>query len=166
VRPGTVVSFAISIHEEGPTTTDNPLGKLSVSLYQPKSGEKVRCFRGGDGVYRFSVSGTSSDVTAGGFELLLWLRPVNPPSDTPGWYLQRSPVNGVAGIGPDGSWTGTAQLGNSQYPPHEGDIVDLTVTIADKSTVNRLTAEPGVLVRNEPVGVKSDSATGVSVALK
>jgi hypothetical protein len=166
VRPGTTVSFALSIHEEGPPITGDPLSGLTVSIYQPKSGEKVRCFRGADGVYRFSASGTSSGVPTGGFGLLLWLKPVNPPSDTPGWYLQRTPVNGIAGVKADGSWTGMVQLGNAQYPPNEGDMIDLAVTIVDNNTVNRLMGEPGVVVRNEPVGIKSHTASGVIATLK
>ena len=166
VRPGTTVSFAISIREEEPPVTNNPLGGLMVSLYQPKSREKIHCIRSGDGVYRFSASGISSNVVTGGFGLLLWLKPVNPPSDTPGWYLQRPPVNGITGIRVDGSWTGTVQLGNAQYPPNEGDLIDLIVTIVDKNAINRLMAEPGVVVQSEPLGIKSDTASGLIVTLK
>jgi hypothetical protein len=166
VHPGTVVSFAISVREELSPAQVTPPGDLAVELFQPRSGEKVRCSRGADGVYRLSVKGTSLGLSAGGFGLLLWMKPVNPPSETPGWYLQRPPTNGIAKVRPDGSWTGSAQLGNAQWPPHEGDVVDLAVTVADSNTVNGLLAEPGVVVRSEPVGIKSDTAVDVVAILR
>jgi hypothetical protein len=167
VRPGTVVTFAISVREEAPQVNNTPPpSALAVTIFQPKAGEQARCSRGADGVYKFSARGTSAGLSTGGYGLLLWVRPVNPPSDTPGWYLQRPPANGIAKVEMDGSWSGVAQLGNVQYPPHEGDVLDLAVTVADKDTVNKLLAEPGVVVRMEPVGIKSDTAPGVVATLK
>lgn len=145
------------------TITPTNSGAPSVSLFQPKAGEKVRCVRGDDGIYRFSVRGTSSGTN--GFRLLLWVRPVSPRSETPGWYLQRPPANGISSVEADGSWAGIAQIGNLQWPPHEGDILDLIVTIADSDSANQLMAEAGVVVRYQPVGVVSDTASNVVVTL-
>lgn len=166
VRPGTIVSFAISVREDRSDGKTSPPSALAVTLFQPKGGEKVLCSRGGDNIYRLSVKGTSSGLSAGRYGLLLWLRPVKPPSDTPGWYLQRPPANGVNRIEGDGSWIGAAQVGNAQYPPREGDVFDLAVSLADNETINKLMAEPGVVLRNQPVGVKSDTALGVVATLR
>jgi hypothetical protein len=165
VRSGTVVSFAVAERgETRPIIASSPV-TISVSLFQPKAGEKITSSRGADGIYRLSVSGASSALSDK-YGLLLWVRPVNPPADRIGWYLQRPPVNGIAGVEADGSWTGVAQIGNAQYPPHEGNTVDLAVTIADNDEINKLMSEQGVVVRNQPVGVKSATASGVILILK
>jgi hypothetical protein len=165
VRSGTVVSFAVGERGETPPITNPSPTTLSISLFQPKAGEKIPCSRGADGIYRLTVRGASSGLSDK-YGLLLWERPVNPPADRIGWYLQRPPVNGIAGVEADGSWSGVAQVGNAQYPPHEGNIVDLAVTIADNDEINKLMSEQGVVVRNQPVGVKSVTASGVIVILK
>ncbi len=90
---------------------------------------------------------------------------MNPPADAPGWYLQRPPANGIHRIEPDGSWSGTAQVGNAQSPPHEGDKVDLTVSAADRETIEKLMSEQGVLTKDQPVGNKTDTAQGITVML-
>lgn len=149
------------------TWEDPPPGaKKQVSLSQPKAEEKVLCDRHADGVYRFSASGTSSGLSKQRHGLLLWVRPVRPPSETPGWYLQRPPVNGISEVGADGSWVGMAQIGNVQWPPHEGDLLDFAVTIADSDTINKLMTAPGVVVRSQPVGEKVSTALRVVVTLK
>lgn len=166
VQPGALVSFAINVRDERPQVIVTPSVSLAVSLSQPKAGGKILCSRGGDSIYRLSVKGTSSGLSAGEYGLLLWLKPVRPPSDTSGWYLQRPPGNGVDRIEADGTWIGVAQLGSSQWPPHEGDVFDLAVSVADNDTINKLMAESGVVIRNQPVGVKSDTALGVVATLK
>ena len=165
VRPGTVVVFAISERDETPKLSSNSSINLSVLLFQPKGGEKALCSRGGDNVYKFEVNGTSSGLSPNGYGLLLWMRPVRPPSETPGWYLQRPPANGIDRVEADGAWIGVAQIGNAQWPPHDGDILDIAVSIADKNTISNLMAEPGVLIRNQPVGMKIQTALGIVVTV-
>jgi hypothetical protein len=80
--------------------------------------------------------------------------------------LQRLPSNGIPGIRPDGSWTGVAQIGNAQYPPHEGDTVDFAVTIAEKREIDKLFAELGVVVLNQPMGGKSATVSSVTLTPK
>jgi hypothetical protein len=166
VKFGSYVRFAVSIREEQLSVIGKSTDTLSLSLSEPRAGDKVRCSRGGDEVYRFSASGGSAGIAAGRYGLLLWLRPVNPPSDVPGWYLQRPPANGILKVEADGTWLGTAQVGNAQWPPQEGDIIDLAVTIADDDAIKNLMAEPGVIVKPQPVGVKTATAPSVSVTLK
>lgn len=163
VRGGTVVRFGVAVGTPPAETT--AVGSASVSLFRPKSGEKVHCTRYADGVYRFSVVGTSTGLT-NGFRLLLWMRPVNPPSETPGWYLQRLPVNGIEKVEPDGSWEGIAQIGNVQWPPHAGDVLDVAVTVVDVDRAKRLGGELGVVTCIVLPGIASDVASGVRVELK
>jgi PASTA domain-containing protein len=163
VRRGTVVSFAIG--ERGDTPPDNPPTGMTISFFKPRTGEKVSCLRGADGVFRLTAEGTSSNVSPATQGLLFWVRPVNPPADRVGWYLQRPPANGVTEIRSDGSWTAVAQIGNAQYPPHEGDTVDLAITIAEKDAIDKLTAEIGVVVRNQPIG-KSAIVSPVTLTLR
>ena len=96
----------------------------------------------------------------------MWIKPVNPPSETPGWYLQRPPHTGILEIKQDGSWSGLGQLGNAQWPPKEGDIFDLAVTLTDSGDANSLFGEEGVVTKNKPIGVQSDIVNNISVSLK
>ena len=166
VRAGTVVSFAVG--ERGETAPDNNpnSSSMDVSFSRPRAGEKISCKIGADGIGRITVEGTSSGVSNATHGLLLWIRPINPPADQIGWYLQRPPSNGIPEIGPDGSWTGVAQIGNAQYPPHEGDTIGLAVTIAEKDVIDKMRAELGVTVRNQPVGVKSATVSPVTLTLR
>jgi len=166
VRRGTVVKFAVAVSTPSskPSIERTVMTKNSVSLFRPKSRERVHCIRYADGVYRFSVVGTASGLPDKA-RLLLWVRPVKPPSETPGWYLQRLPVNGIGEVKIDGSWQGIAQIGNVQWPPHEGDVVDVAVTIVDAETANGLLAEPGVVTRVNLPGIASDIASAVVVKL-
>jgi hypothetical protein len=142
----------------------------SVSFVSPKSGEKIRCVRGADGLYQCSTSGISSGVSMNRHSLLLWVRPVSPPSEISGWYLQRG-RNGISMTGTSGAWNGVAQLGNVQYPPHEGDMLDLAVTVTDIETATELEAEAlkaeaGTVVRDEPIGEKIATRLGIIVTLQ
>lgn len=165
VKAGALVRFGVSVRSETPPVVVAPTSAVAVSL-QLKAGEQVSCPRGGDNIHRCSIKGTSSGMAAGGYGLLLWVRPVRPPSDTPGWYLQRLPANGVSTVQRDGSWTGVAQLGSPSWPPTEGDIFDLAVSVAEIETINILMAESGVVMRSQPVGVKSDTALGLVATLR
>jgi hypothetical protein len=165
VRPGTVVTFAVCTRQEKPDIAPHT-GNGAVTLFRPKAGEHLLCHRGADGIFRFEATGTSAGVSDSGPSLLLWVRPVNPPSESNGWYLQRPPSNGVMSVASDGSWIASGQVGNAQWPPHEGDSIDVAVSIADHRAVNELIAEPGVVIRNAPVGSKSAVASDVVITLK
>ncbi|MGO8733495.1 MAG: hypothetical protein ACLQVM_11970 [Terriglobia bacterium] len=165
VHTGSVVSFGVSVSQGGPSLPATPVAAAPMlSLFEPKSGETLRFAPGGEGLYRCSVRGTSSGL-ASGFQLLLWLKPVRPPSETFGWYLQRS-GNGISSVESDGTWAGVVQLGNAQYPPHEGDIIDLAVSVADDATASKLMGEQGVVTRDHPIGVRSAIASNIVVTMK
>lgn len=166
VRAGTVVFFAVSEGQATPSPTHPTPPTMNVSFFKPKSGETISLTRGPDGIYRLSVQGTSSGLPNDRYGLLLWLKPLNPPADRIGWYLQKPPNNGITSVDADGTWIGIAQVGNAQYLPHEGNTIDLAITITDKSDIDKLMAEQGVVVRNEPVGVRTAKASEVVVTLK
>jgi hypothetical protein len=159
------VSFGVNLQEGRPQIEPTTKQDLAVTL-ELKAQDKVVCAGGADNIHRCSVRGNSSGLTGGGYGLLLWVKPVRPPSDTPGWYLQRPPSNGIDSVAGDGSWNGVAQLGTPQWPPHDGDIFDVAVSIADNDTINRLMAESGVVIRNQPVGVKVEAAHGLVLTLR
>lgn len=142
-----------------------PRTGLSVSFVSPQPGARVSCIRGADALYKCATSGKSSGVVSERYTLLLWARPVSPPSETSGWYLQRG-QNGVSMTGSSGAWKGVAQLGNQQYPPHDGDTVDLAITVTDIETAAKLKSEAGVVVRDDPVGKKTATQLGVAVSLQ
>jgi hypothetical protein len=166
VRPETPVSFAVNVRDERPSMVQVSSDALAAMLFQPATGGNVICSRGGDNVYRFEVRGTSSGLSPDRYGLLLWVKPVRPPSETAGWYLQRPPVNGIHRIEADGGWIGIAQIGNATWPPHEGDALDLAVTLADRDAINKLMAESGVAIYNQPLGISSQTAHGVVVTIK
>jgi hypothetical protein len=134
----------------------------SVSLLSPNSNENVKLTMDSTGIGSFSIYGSSNGVLDSNSQLLLWIRPVNPPAD--GWYLQRG-IYGVQSISSEGSWTGIAQLGGPQYPPHNGDTFDLAVTIADSGTISRLKEQKGVVVERSLFGKPLDEATNLKVEL-
>ncbi len=168
VRPGSAVLFAVAAGgTETTSSTEIDGGDLpTVSLFAPAAHATVRAARRPDGAGMVTARGTSKGMQGEAFQLLLWLRPVAPPSDVDGWYLQRPPSNGVAGVDPDGGWQGTAQIGNALWPPQEGAVIDLAVSVADRETASLLMAEAGVVVRPQPEGVATARATGVVLTFK
>lgn len=142
--PGTKVKRGITvtfIWSRGP----RPEKKPEVTISDPTNGGTFQLVRYPDGTYHFTVSGISSGIADNpNLTLLLWVLPVNPPSDTPGWYLQRPPTNS---IGSDGNWQETGQLGNVQWPPHDGDTFNIAVTVVDTQEADELLNEPGAVVR-------------------
>lgn len=165
VRKGTVVRFAVNIGNQQPLPKQTEESAPLVSIFRPRSGEDALCTRYGDGIYRFTVEGISKNISEKGLRLLLWVKPVSPPSETPSWYLQRPPINGILEIKPDGSWSGIGQIGNAQWPPHEGDVIDIAVTVVDSKTAKHLLGEPGVVTRISLPGIASDTASKVKIRL-
>jgi hypothetical protein len=166
VRKGTTVAFAVNVSESGADTrrAERPLD-VSLRIFQPQANQSLLCIPGTDGTYRITTSGTSIGIT-NDYRLLVWVRPVRPPAELLGWYLQRPPNNGIPSVEGDGAWRGTAQIGNAQWPPHDGDIVDIAVSIIDRDTADRLIALPGVVVRAEPVGLKQETVRGLNLRLR
>lgn len=119
---------------------------ISLSISEPQSGLGIKLTRHADNTYHFSVRGVSEGIANNSkVRLLLWVRPLDPPSKTPGYYLQRAPWNGVTVLRTDGSWEGTGQLGSILNPPAEGNTFSMAVTAVDEHTANDLLNQSGVV---------------------
>jgi preprotein translocase subunit Sec61beta len=163
VREGTQVSYAVS-KGSLPPPPPPPNTTSAVSFISPTSNGKVTLRADATGIYTFSVTGTSQGVKSSDLRLLLWVEPVKPASDIPGWYLQRNP-HGIASVNADGSWTGKAQLGNTQWPPHNGDTFNLMVTAVSNNRAQELTARQGTVVLPYQEGESFDTAENLVVVI-
>jgi hypothetical protein len=157
VRPHTTVRYSVNTTTStaSPQASSAPGG--SVSIFSPNSGGEVVPQRGADNVFRFNVEGTINGVDLTKSTLLLWVQPIQPPSDQPGWYLQRLPSNGIRSISGN-QWRGVAQIGNQQYPPQNGDIVEVVASIVPAEEATRLNARQGPLTSVVIPGVVSEVA--------
>ena len=136
----------------------------SISLSHPKTAETVRCHLGADRIYRFSVTGVLSSV-ADGQVPLLWVMPSSPKSETRGWYLQRGP-NGIKAFDTvSGKFDGIGQIGNPQWPAHDGDTLAIAVTAVDSALAEELLSEGGVVVRRNLPGSGFEIAQNVRVQM-
>lgn len=152
VRPGTLVAFAVSLRR-AILPLDTPLmARGNLKITDPTPNGSAVLLRSGDGIFHLRVLGATSDVRLAEQRIVLWVHPVNPPSDTVGWYLQRPPASGVLSIATDGSWVGMVQIGNSTFPPKPGHVIDVAASIVDNHTYDKLFAESGVVLRPEPTG--------------
>jgi hypothetical protein len=75
-------------------------------------------------------------------------------------------MNGVHTIENDGKWEGVIQIGNVEYPPHEGDIVEIAVSIVNSDEAHKLLSADGVVVRGGPAGKVYDKAIDATVHLR
>ncbi|MCP4524303.1 MAG: PASTA domain-containing protein [Aestuariibacter sp.] len=164
VRKGTRVEFSVAVQTPTPLSEEKA-SQIAINLLHPRTHERVVAKRYPDNVYRFRANGTTSGLLEK-YRLLLWVRPIDPPSETPGWYLQRAPMNGIIDINVDGTWSGFAQIGNSVWPPNNGDTVDIAVTVANVEDANNLLSDPGVVTRNSLPGRPYDIAQNVTVRLE
>ena len=168
VAHGSVVSFGVSQQSTAEVSRSRAapaFGGSDLQLFEPKDRGILKCSRGVGGITRCSVSGITGDMLSGA-RLLLWLQPVDPPSETPGWYLQRPPANGIKRIENDGTWNGTVQIGDAQYPANEGNQVDVGVGVLGSDEAKRLLSETGVVVRDQPQGTTVRTASRVVVTFK
>ncbi len=137
-------------------------GKATVSLSQPRRDGQLDCAPDAGGIFRCSaaggVTGLSHEQT-----LFLWVKPVRPPSESAGWYLQRRP-NGITNqLG--NTWEGVVQVGNRDFSPQDGDIVDVAVSIAEAAVADKLMRETGVVIRPKPVGVANAISSNVRLRI-
>lgn len=137
VQSGTVVSYYFSTGSPKIPPID------TLSIFSPFEGGEAVLYRGADDVFRFEVTGTVKGVDLTKSALLLWVQPVTPPSEKVGWYLQRVP-NGISAV--DGNtWKGLCQVGNQQWPPHNGDVINIAVSVLPNEEVARMLANQGPL---------------------
>ena len=158
-----IVVVVIVLVVLSPWSPSDTLTVADVTVTNPQAGTSVTC-RQNVVIYRCSVTGQVVAL-AGGEELLLWVRPIQPPSERAGWYLQRRPFNGVETIAPEGTWAGTIQIGNADFPPHDGDLLDVAVTVVSREAAEELRQRPEVVVELQPVGRAMFTAGRVKVAI-
>jgi hypothetical protein len=139
VRIGSQVRFAVSVAP--PASTDQMLAGR-INILSPLGGGEVVLRREADGAFRFDVEGTVDGADMSRHTLQLWVQPITPPSDQPGWYLQRLPANGVRSI-TGNRWRAIGQLGNQQYPPRDGHIVELAATLLPSAAAQQIEGRPG-----------------------
>lgn len=148
VRRGTLVRYSISAPTSLLPGGTNGLGDSTVaglvSIFSPRGGGRVVPKRGADNIFRFDVEGTIKGVDLTKSSVLLWVQPVQPPSDQRGWYLQRPPSNGIRSVS-ETSWHGVCRIGNQEYPPHDGDVVEIAASVVLAEEAARLQASQGPL---------------------
>lgn len=159
VQPGSLVRYSIStatsiVSGSRPKAYRSIDESGELSIFSPRDGGDVAPRRGADNIFRFDVEGTIKDVDLSRSSLLLWIQPIEPPSDQPGWYLQRLPANGVRSISGT-TWRGVCQLGNQQYPPHDGDVVEVAASVVTAEESKRLDARQGPITAVVPPGIVS-----------
>ena len=168
VRRGTLVRYSISTPTSvvpGRTSAaGGSAAERGVSIFSPREGGDIVPSRGADNIFRFDVEGTIEGVDLANSSLLLWVQPIEPPSDQPGWYLQRHPANGVRSISGN-SWRGVCQIGNQQYPPHDGDVVEVAASVVPAEDATRFDARQGPLTAVVLPGVVS-KVVRVTVRIK
>lgn len=122
-------------------------------VLSPAADSKARCTLTGDGG-RLAIRGSCAGLRPDDTELLVF---VNPNVPGTGWYLQGAP-NGIAGINPDGSWLGSAQIGDSQYPPTAASpAISLSVLAVSKADAVKIRDQkkPGEFFASLPAAVQS-----------
>jgi len=152
VNTNTIVSFSVSIKPSLPPPTPDSIPE-SFSFLKPIDNGKAFCRCSSDGICTISVSGISTILPKSKNGLLIWIKPIKPSSESNEWYLQRPPQSGKANMQSDGSWTGTGQIGNRQYPPKEGDIINIAITCANLKVIDSLMNARDVVVCAEPIGM-------------
>jgi hypothetical protein len=168
VNKNSTVLYSVSISKTSEVSKTDSIAdtEITFSFFNPQENNKILCSCDPEGICSISVTGTSNHLFNSDFDLLLWIRPVRPSSEYNGWYLQRPPNNGINNIEEDGSWSGSAQIGNNLYPPHEGDIIDIAISCADRTLYDNLMNESGVVRRRQPIGNFIRYRRDVEISLK
>jgi hypothetical protein len=158
VHRSTLVRYSIATSTSfEPARTDDTGGTSAtrgVSIFSPRDSGKVMLKRGADNIFRLEVEGTMQGVDFAKSSLLLWVQPIEPPSDEPGWYLQRRPTNGVQSVSRN-TWRGIAQIGNQRFPPHDGDLFEVAASVVTADEATRLEARQGPMTTIAIPGVVS-----------
>lgn len=169
VRTGDTVTFAVStgsgpISDPPVRSPGNSQGGLSWTM--PGLGAPLEVIRDGSGLHRATVSGVVPASVPASHRLLLWVRPVRPASNSPDWYLQRPPANGVSSYTVGGTWDGVIQLGNREFPPHDGDVVDLAISVVSPTEARALETGAGAVTAPTPRGSQVAELRGIRVVLR
>src|SRR5215469_1811044 len=118
----------------------SPSSAASVSLVL-HDGDEVIC--------RSTANGAACQIQGQawvkpGMTVLLWVQPETPPSQTPGYYIQRV-TNGVTQQPQprtQSPWTGVIQIGSAQYAPCNGDTFDIIATVVRGGEAEIVQSQP------------------------
>lgn len=166
---GGTVTFAVSTGLgpiSDPTVRTSGDGQGGLSWNMPGPGASLELIRDGSGLHRASVSGLVPGSLTGSHRLLLWVRPVRPAPDSPGWYLQRPPGNGVSAYAAGGTWDGIIQIGNREFPPNDGDVVDLAISVVSATEARALETGAGAVTAPTPRGSQVAELRGVRLVVR
>lgn len=148
VRSNTKVSLSVS--DEGTS-----------ALAYPRSNSQVDCIRRSEGFCTITVEGMASAlVSRDQLRLLLWAK-----SRESGWYLQDSGPTQTILDRPDQTWTRQAQIGNSRYPPSDGELVDLALTVIPSGSKGDARGKYWGKPFREPEGWPVGTAEHISIRL-
>ncbi len=157
-----LISVSMTTPSASAGTPEQQQDKAAISLSNPRRDGQLDCAPDAGSIFRCAVAGGVAGLSQSQ-KLLLWVRPVRPPSESEGWYLQRRP-NGVANQSGN-SWNGKIQIGNRDFPPQDGDIVDIAVSITEGVAADKLMRATGVVIEPEPVGVSIAKADNVRLRI-
>jgi hypothetical protein len=168
-RAGVTVTYAVStgsapISSPQVRSSDDARGTLSWTV--PGSGAPLGVISDGSGIHHATVSGLVPPNLPASHRLLLWVRPVRPASQSPGWYLQRPPGSGVSTFTVGGAWDGVIQLGNREFPPHDGDVVDLAISVVSATEAHAIEAGPGTVTASTPRGSQVAECRAVRIVVR
>jgi len=111
----------------------------SNSLDAPKSDSTTDCVMKPDRVCVITAEGKASkEVDQGNLAVILWSR-----TTSSAWYLQFPDTRKPKPHNNPGRWSYEAEIGNPTYPPSEGTVVSLVVTVVSRETAAGLEQEKG-----------------------
>jgi hypothetical protein len=150
--------FYISNKTPTPTPTNITSSTLtsspSVRIINPSSNGNITVNLSGS-TYHFPVTGTATGVTKD-MTVFLWVKPVNPPGDADVWYLQHDPINHMNNQ--NGSLRGTGGIGNPQYPPHNGDTMNILITVVRNDYAHEIDVQDQPVAKTEQ-DIKANAVT-------
>lgn len=120
----------------------------SVHITRPVSGERVPVDVRPSGGGITDVAGRSESVFGHDLRIHLLVHPVRPYAA--GWWLQPS-----VSLHDDGSWSGTVQIGNAEWPPQSGHVFEIVAAVVPTSS-RSVAGEHVSDVRSLPVEAQSD----------
>lgn len=95
--------------------------KPSVAITNPAASQQIEIRLANTGSGSFTVSGTSSEVFSNpDLRVYVLVHPADPPAA--GWWIQPP-----ATVEQNGQWSTLAWIGNTDFPPHVGDKIDILV---------------------------------------
>jgi hypothetical protein len=101
----------------------------TIEITSPKNRESIEVRIAETGSGSFLVDGNSTRVIDNPrLRILILVHPADPFAE--GWWIQPAVV-----MNSDGTWSGQAWIGDPNFPPNVGNLVDILVIVADPEQV-------------------------------